>query len=332
MHFGISKPVVVFAMLFWAAHAQAREPVATTEQFAFYSDFETNVNDALIAAGVARKSGRTELFSAGDEQACFEALAPSSQTGWNLAVDFYAEIISPHQFNDRQQSRIRLSLAGIEEEDARALDFLDQAANFRRAASPAYKACRWTAQDAANRLWIDNVTSQMLRHEPEISARLAKLYQQTWPDQHMDVDVVATVSWAGANSYFPDNSAGHILISSGSAGHEALETVFHEASHGFMLRPAPLQDALALAAEQVGVPVPDGLWHVVLFYTTGEAVRTVLEDAGEPGYKPMIYEIYGRSSWGDYQEAMDATWPSYMDGRKSATDAALDLTRQISGQ
>ncbi len=329
LHIGILKIIAVIAVSFWTTHLQAREPVATSERFAFYSDFETNLNDALIAAGVSRRFDRDELFSAGEERACFEALPPSSQAGWRLAVSYYAEIISPHQFNDRQQYLIRLSLAGNDGEDARVAEFLDVSASFRRAASHAYNACRWTAQDSANRRWIDDVTSQLTKHEPAIAMRLAKLYQRAWPDQRLDVDVVATVSWAGANSFFAGGSAGHLLISSGSEGHEALETVFHEASHGFMLQFAPLQDALAQAAERLDVPIPDGLWHVVLFYTTGETVRTVLEAAGEPGYEPMIYEIYGRSSWGDYREAMDTTWPSYIKGEKNAFEAATELIKQI---
>lgn len=329
MQIAIIKLIAVIAALLWATCLQAREPVATSEQFAFYSDFEMNLNDALIAAGVARKLGHDELFFAGDEQACFDALTPSLQAGWRLAVDYYAEIISPHEFNDRQQFLIRLSLAGIGGEDARTTEFLDLVASIRRAASAAYKACRWNAQDFENRRWIDDVTSQLSKFESEVATRLAKLYQRTWPDQRLDVDVVATVSWAGANSFFADNSPGHVLISSESAGHVALETVFHEASHGFMLRPAPLQDALTQAAKRLGVRVPKGLWHVVLFYTTGETIRIVVEAAGETRYEPMIYKIYGRSSWGDYREAMNSAWPAYMDGSKTAFEAAMDLIGKI---
>lgn len=329
---GLMRYVALIALIVCSSHLQAREPVAVTEHFAFYSDLETNLNDALITAGVARNRGRSELFTAGKERSCFEALAPPVQAAWRLAVSYYAEIISPHEFNDRRQYLVRLSLAGIDNEEAAAREFLGVAASFRRAAAPAYKACRWPEQDAANRRWIDDVTSQMQKHETEIAVRLARLYQQAWPDARMDVDAVATVSWAGANSFFPDDNAGHILISSGSAGHEALETVFHEASHGFMLRSAPLQDALARAAERLGARVPDGLWHVILFYTTGETVRLVLEAAGEPGYEPMIFEIYGRSRWGVYEEAMAAVWPSYMAGGKSAVDAATELIQRINRQ
>jgi len=34
----------------------------TTTHLAFHSDLDTNLNDALIVAGVARNNGRPELF------------------------------------------------------------------------------------------------------------------------------------------------------------------------------------------------------------------------------------------------------------------------------
>lgn len=308
--------------------AHAREPIATSERFAFYSDFETNLNDALIAAGVERKFGRTELFQSGDEQACFEALAPAQQAGWNLAVAYYEEIVSPHEFNDRQQFLIRLGLAGIGEPDEREKEFMDVATGFRAAAAPAYRACRWEAQDAANQRWIAEMSALLDEHEGAIAPRLASLYLLPWPEQQLAIDVVQTVSWAGANSFFPRGHVGHLLISPSYQGFEALETIFHEASHGFMLRGAPLQRALGDAAAELGVDVPQGLWHVVLFVTTGETVRAVLDDAGEQGYVPMIFEIYGRSSWGQYKEAMDLIWPSYLDGTRDADTAALELVRE----
>ena len=114
--------------------------------------------------------------------------------------------------------------------------------------------------------------------------------------------------------------------------HEALEILFHEASHGFMLGSAPLQQALTSAAGQLGVDVPPGLWHVILFVTTGETVRRVLEESGRPGYVPMINEIYGRTSWGDYRAAMEAIWPHYLDGERGAESAVLALLQIITSE
>ena len=81
-----------------------------------------------------------------------------------------------------------------------------------------------------------------------------------------------------------------------------------------------------------GVDVPPGLWHVILFVTTGETVRRVLEESGGPGYVPMINEIYGRTSWGDYRAAMEAIWPHYLDGERGAESAVLALLQIITSE
>ena len=58
--------VSALAILSGAAGARATErtPVLATPHFNFYNDFETNLNDALIAAGAARKAGKPEALAA----------------------------------------------------------------------------------------------------------------------------------------------------------------------------------------------------------------------------------------------------------------------------
>ena len=87
--------------------------VETTPHFAFYSDFATNLNDALIAAGSARNDDAPELFHNGsEEESCFLDLPSSVRTGWDLAVDYYAKVISPNSWLGRQQYLLRADLAG----------------------------------------------------------------------------------------------------------------------------------------------------------------------------------------------------------------------------
>ena len=43
------------------SRALERTPILTTPHLTFYSDFDTNLNDALIAAGVAQKQRKPEL-------------------------------------------------------------------------------------------------------------------------------------------------------------------------------------------------------------------------------------------------------------------------------
>jgi hypothetical protein len=309
------------------AQAPARTPVFTTPHFAFYDDFDTNLNDALIAAGVARKGGKPELFHAGDEAACFDKQPDSTRAAWDGAVDYYAKVISPAEWSDRQQYLLRVQLAGFDEElkDAEARQFVDIAKSFRAAAAPAYKTCRWTAQDEKNRRWIEELKPRLAADEQKVAARVEQLYQMKWNALPIPVDVVETVNWAGANSIFRDAGGGHLLVSNSYKGANSLEVVFHESSHLLMGRVAPVQQALNSAATAAGYHLRGDLWHVVLFYTTGEAVRGILDAEGQPPYTPMLYEIFDRGSWVEYRAALESAWRPYIDGKRSLAESAAAL-------
>jgi hypothetical protein len=87
--------------------------------------------------------------------------------------------------------------------------------------------------------------------------------------------------------------------------------------------------ALDKAAEDADFRLPGDLWHVVLFYTTGEAVRRVLSDKGESTYKPMLYGIYEKGAWVDYRDLLEKTWRPYVEGKRSLSDAAADLIKAV---
>ena len=305
--------------------------VATTPHFAFYSDFATNLNDALVVAGSARKRDRPELFGSGSEaESCFGELPGSARAGWNLAVDYYAEIVSPESWMARQQALLRFDLAGFDGElDERGRTYAGIAEGFRAAAAPAYRACRWPAQDAENRRWIEAVARRIALHGEAIGKRLEQLYATPWHSLPIRVDVVGSAPPVGANSF---TGPAHILASSAISDGEALEIVFHEGSHTLMRRQDPIQVALADAARELGVERErlGDLWHVVLFYTTGQAVRGVLEAAGEPGYTVYIdaRDLWARG-WGRLREPIESTWSGYIGGERSLSEAARDLVRAV---
>ena len=314
--------------------APERTPVLTTPHFAFYGDFDPNLNDALIAAGAARKGGKPELFHSGGEASCFDKLPPSARAGWDGAVNYYKEIISPTGSNDRQRYLLRVQLAGFDEElkDAGARQFVEIARNFRAAAGPAYKACRWAAQDEKNRRWIEDLKPRLAADEQKIAPRLEQLYHKRWSGLPIPVDLVETVDWSGANTILRDPAGGHLLISNSYQGLSALEVVFHEASHLLMGRNAPLRQVLESAASAADWRLPGDLWHVVLFYTTGEAVRRILEDGGKPGYTPMVYAIFDRGAWVGYRKALESTWRPYIDGEQTLSEAAASLIEALRRQ
>jgi hypothetical protein len=298
------------------AQSPGRAGVATTPHFAFCSDFATNLNDALIAAGVARRANKAEIFHGGSEKACFDELPAAERAAWTRAVDYYSDIVSPAQFTGRQQILPRLELAGVvkKEELTNVAEqrFLEIISGFRTAAAPAYERCRWPSQDAGNRRWIDNVLPLLALHEQTFGQRLPQLYGARWAGLPFRVDVVETVSYAGADSVGlrpPDGL--HILVSSSNSGNQdraALEVVFHEASHFLTGLNTPLSPALAAAARDVGGTVRGDLTHPVHFFMTGEAVRRVLEKPGEPPYTPYLY-ANGLFSDG-FRDAIKKTWPA----------------------
>lgn len=308
-----------------------RVPVATTRRFVLYSDFEPNLNDALIAAGVARRFGKTELFRTGAEAGCFAKLPEPVRAGWDGAADFYAKIVSPSGSNSTQRYLIRLQIAGFDEElrDDADRQFAQIASSFRGAAAPAYRACRWAAQDEANRRWIEELKPRLLADEGKIGPRLEELYRRKWAPEPIPVDVVQTVDFSGANTILRDGGRGHVLIAIENPGRAALEVVFHEASHVLMGAGAPVRQALEEAAKAAGNPLPGDLWHVVLFYTTGEVVRSVNDAGGGPAYTPMLYEIFDRGTWGEYRKALERAWRPYVKGERSLAEAAAALVETL---
>ncbi len=314
---------------------EQRTPVVTTPHFAMYSDFDTNLNDALVAAGLARKNSKPELFHSGAEASCFDKLAPSKRAAWDGAVDYYAKIISPVEWNDRQQYLLRMQLVGFDAEwqAAGGTEFVEMARSFRAVATPAYKACRWTEQDEKNRRWIAELQPRLAADEERIALRLEELYQKRWKTLPVLVDVVETVDWSGANTSWSNSGQGDVLISSSPQGAAAFELIFHEASHILMDRGDPVREALESAAKAVDFQLPNDLWHVVQFYTTGEAVRRLLDERGQPGYTPMVYEIFDRNNtWASYREALEKNWRPYVDGKQPLAEAAASLIAALRRQ
>ena len=330
----LATAVIAIASSVASAQRPDGTAIATTPYFAFHSDLATNVNDALIAAGAARRAKKAELFHSDPEKACFDGLPPVERAAWNRAVDYYAEIVSPVQYTVREQLLPRLELAGVVKKegliDPAERRLIEITVAFRAAATPAYERCRWPSQDAANRRWIDNLLPLLALHEKTLGQRLAELFGTAWAGLPFRLDVVEIVSFAGANSINLRPPGLHIQVSSSDASHQgraALESVFHEASHFLTGFKTPLPTALTAAARDAGGTVRGDLTHSVQFFMTGEAVRRALEEPGEAPYSPFLYALNLFSP--EFREAVKQTWPAYMDGKRTMQEAAADLVRAL---
>ena len=116
---------------------------------------------------------------------------------------------------------------------------------------------------------------------------------------------------------------------------EALEVLFHEASHGIA---EPVQQAIIRECRQREKAIPRDLWHALIFYTTGEVIRPVIaatnaeggadgpERAG--GYTPYAIRegIYQRG-WEGYLKLLTQFWQPYLDGKSNFDDA---IARMVS--
>ncbi|MGH7541195.1 MAG: hypothetical protein ACRELC_09365 [Gemmatimonadota bacterium] len=147
------------------------------------------------------------------------------------------------------------------------------------AATRARSLLWWAAHDRRNRAWIEAVAPRLDEVEESVIPRLVAAYGGAWPDERIPVDVVAYANAVGAYS-----TGGRLTISSvdrGNAMPQAVELVFHEASHIDPLE-RPLRVGLEAAYSAAGGEPPDRLWHDVIFYTSGELTRIVLAGVGAP--------------------------------------------------
>jgi hypothetical protein len=310
--------------------AQSSRAALTTPHFAFYSDLATNTHDALIAVATARRARQPDPFSA-SEQACFARLAPREREAWNRAIDDYAAANSTNP----QRYYERMVLAGLIRAetvtDPADREFLRTWIALRDAATPAYRRCRWPAQDRMNRQWIARVKPLLADYEQNLGDQLPRLFATPWAGLPFRVDVVNVAGFSGANSADRDQPPTlHILVSStnpSNQGPAALETVFHEASHFLSAPDSPLAVALQRAAMESRVTLPPDFVHQVHFFLTGEAVRRAYAQRGASEYTPYLFALKLFSD--QSRESISRTWGSYVDGARTLDQAAHDVVQAM---
>lgn len=190
-------------------------------------------------------------------------------------------------------------------------------------AAPFYRKRLWPTQDKANRHWIYHVKPLIDRYGSQLASELAQAYQTSWPSNPIRVDVSNYANWAGA--FTTIRPATRITIASidpRNQNNAALEILFHEASHGIV---AKLRDSIADECKKQNVQLPRDLWHVVLFYTTGQMVRRAI-----PGYVPYAEaNSLWKRAWPTYLNSLNREWKPYLDNQVSFASAVATLVKDI---
>ncbi len=326
-----------------AQSGQAESETTPLPVFEFHSGFWLNLHHFLYQTARERKSspsgaksGGPAATAAGDAK-----LTEDEERAWKAAVDYYAAnyadqdllfngdlVALKNQLGDFEtcaelsgKSTPRCN-AGLPPELTHVLE----------RAGAVYRAHWWSEHDRANRRWTAQVAPLVRQSGKELAEELARLYQVKWPAQKVRVDVSGYANWAGAYTTLEPLRVTIASLDRRNQGAAGFEILFHEASHGLA---GAVQDAIVRECRQRGKPIPRDLWHAVLFYTTGEAVKNVMKQSGAggdgpvaAGYTPYAVRegLYTRG-WSNYLRVIEKFWKPYLEGRADFSDA---IARMVS--
>src|SRR6202011_5467026 len=264
-------------------------PYGPLPVFELHSGFWINLHHTLYyearlrtTAGSHDKSGKTSGPALNTAPDAKPALTPTEQHQWDDAVAYY---VSNYAAKDLLFSteliQLKDQLGDFEDCDelsGRKRKFCDaglpaKLTQVLEAAAPVYRAHLWPEHDRANRRWIMRVAPLVREQGVGLSERLADIYQARWPREKIRVDVTGYANWTGAYTTADPLRVTISSLDSRNQGAEALEVLFHEASHGIA---EPVQEAIIRECRQRDKAIPRDLWHALIFYTTGEVIRPIL--------------------------------------------------------
>lgn len=327
--------------------------------FEFHSDFWVNLHHTLYQEAKFRAAQRTQTAQTADRDKTASKSRPAFRTpntkipftaaeqrAWDDALNYYAAnyadkdplfttelILIKNQLGD---------FDGCDELSGRKKKTCDAGlpANLTRVlenAAAVYRAHDWPAHDLANRRWVLRVAPLVREQGVGLSQRLADIYQTKWPKDKIRVDVCAYANRSGAYTTLDPL---RVTISSSDPRNqdsEALEVLFHEASHGIA---DTVQQAIIRECRQRERAIPRDLWHALIFYTTGEVIRPVIATTNADGspdttasattYTPYAIRegIYQRG-WDGYLKLLTQFWQPYLDGKSTFDDSIAHMVSAL---
>jgi hypothetical protein len=271
------------------------------------------------------------------------SLTPAEQRAWNEALSYYAAnyvdkdllfttelILIKNQLGDFDGCD---ELSGRKKETCNA-GLPANLTHVLEEAAPVYRAHQWPSHDLANRRWVMRVAPLVREQGLGLSQRLADIYQTKWPKDKIRVDVCAYANRQGAYTTLDPLRVTISSVDPRNQDVEALEVLFHEASHGIA---EPVQQAIIRECRQREKGIPRDLWHALIFYTTGEVIRPVISTTTTDSasgrvsttrYTPYAIRegIYARG-WDGYFKLLTQFWQPYLDGNSTFDDA---IARMVS--
>lgn len=322
-----SLAIMSLAIIAPALMAQDSDELALKQHpFAVHSAFWPNLHHVLWAEAWARRPSSSGRSPAGSLPEPLTAnLTAQEREAWDAAVSYYnREMADLHPLFEMGPIRKLLLTAksdlpttGLEPAHHQALT----------AAAPVYRKHWWPAHDRANRAWIADPMSKVASLSPSVPERLARLYGTPWFTETVRVDVVRVANREGAYAT-TDPAPAHITISTSNpnnSGWLGAEILFHESSHALV---RPILNAFSAELRAQGKNSRD-LWHVALFYMTGEVVRQALAERGI-AYEPYLYKtgLFDRA-WPHLKAPIETYWKAHINGEMSREAAIKNIVTAI---
>ena len=254
------------------------------------------------------------------EQAIAKSPEPCDSSDWQRALEVYRSDIATHELLSRDIAGINTALSQVENSESLKDSGLDaDLTQILERAATVYKARWWPQHNRANLAWIATASPLVAKYEAVMKKKLSKAFETPWPPDPIRTDVAVYASWAGAYTVLDPT---HITISStGPVTQAAVETLFHEASHGMIQK---ISDALAAELDsQKKLFQRRAFWHAVLFYTAGEVAQRNLNDYTMFGIKSGVLE----RGWPGALPILEKDWKPYLDGK---IDLATAVHRLVS--
>jgi hypothetical protein len=259
-----------------------------------------------------------------DQEAGLGTLTEAERQTWRDVVTTYAKGLSQKDAVFDQEmhgatnalaaigaSYPAASTPGLDPATARALD----------RAAPIYRKAWWPRHQKANHARVDELQKLLSQYGAAVLAYVTRAYREPWPAAGFPVNLSAYSNWAGAYSTRNDL----LVVSSldeGNQGLLGLETIFHEAMHQW---DDQTFEKLRAAAKRTNVAqVPGGLTHTMIFYTAGEAVRSVV-----PLHVPYAEKngLWAINSFASFKPKLDEAWKPYLAGRGTLDDALAGVLK-----
>lgn len=324
--------------------------------FEFHSGFWVNLHHFLYHEARARVEAKDKPTVPGQapgpalKQApgVVPTLTPAEQKTWDQAISYYVAnyaqkdllvnldlILLKNQLGDFEDCN---ELTGRKKPSCDA-GLPGQIGPLLEAAAPIYRAHWWADQDRANRRWVARVAPLVREQGVGLAERLADIYQTQWPQDKIRVEVCAFANDVGAYTTLDPLRVTISSTDPRNQGPEALEVLFHEASHDIA---EPVDAAIRRECKQHDKPIPRDLWHALIIYTTGEVLRPVTPNPGgsdKPGISQQkvkasevpyaLRDSLTQRGWEEYHLLLELYWQPYLDGKVKFDDAIAHLVSAV---